>query len=160
MRNWIVALLWLSLIALESTNTMSAENTTRWLYPLFHRLTGVDFLHFQIWDHYLRKTGHFVGYFMLSLFMFGAWRSTLRVSWAAAWTVRWASAAFLSAAVVASLDEWHQTFLPERTGTIRDVFLDSAAALTAQLLIAFLLRWRTARRGPERETQPSEVGTA
>jgi VanZ family protein len=50
------------------------------------------------------------------------------------------------AALVASLDEWHQSFLPSRTGTIRDVALDSVAALTSQIVIWMLLRRRTSLR--------------
>jgi len=51
-------------------------------------------------------------------------------------------------ALVASLDEWHQTFLPSRTGTIRDVVLDSAAALGAQVLLFLWLReWRSGTPG-------------
>jgi VanZ family protein len=34
-------------------------------------------------------------------------------------------------ALVASLDEWHQSFLPSRTGRVTDVLLDSSAALLA-----------------------------
>jgi len=37
--------------------------------------------------------------------------------------------------LVAMLDEWHQTFLPSRTGTFHDVLLDSTAALTTQMAI-------------------------
>jgi len=35
------------------------------------------------------------------------------------------------------MDEWHQSFLPSRTGVVSDVFLDSAAALGAQILVFF-----------------------
>jgi VanZ family protein len=45
-------------------------------------------------------------------------------------------------ALVASMDEWHQTFLPSRTGAISDVMLDSCAALTAQVLIFLYLTWK------------------
>jgi VanZ family protein len=152
-----MTLAWMSLIAVESTSYMSAENTSSWLYPFFHRLTGVDVIHFEVWHHYLRKTGHFIGYFMLSLLMFGAWRNTLRVRWAADWTWRWASLAFLSTLTVALLDEWHQTFLPGRIGTILDVLLDAFAALTAQMVIAFFLRRRAARRDSGMETGRSLI---
>jgi VanZ family protein len=43
---------------------------------------------------------------------------------------------------VASLDEWHQSFLPSRTGRWQDVVLDSSAALVAQIIIWMLLRRR------------------
>ena len=52
--------------------------------------------------------------------------------------MRWGTVSFLMTTLVASLDEWHQTFLPSRTGTVRDVILDSSAALTAQIVIFFV----------------------
>jgi VanZ family protein len=37
--------------------------------------------------------------------------------------------------VVASADEWHQTMIPSRTGTVSDVVLDTVGATVAQILI-------------------------
>lgn len=95
----------------------------------------------------LRKTGHVIGYAILSLLLFRAWRATLPASRPVAWSLRWSTIAFLMTAAVASLDEWHQTLLPSRTGTIRDVFLDSLAALAVQYFL-FTLLWnrRTAAK--------------
>jgi len=46
--------------------------------------------------------------------------------------------------LVASLDEWHQTFIPSRTGTWHDVVLDGSAAVGGQILLYLLLRgWRS-----------------
>ena len=39
------------------------------------------------------------------------------------------------AALVACLDEWHQSYLPSRTGNLHDVLLDSTAALIAQIVL-------------------------
>jgi VanZ family protein len=50
-------------------------------------------------------------------------------------------------ALVASMDEWHQTYLPSRTGAISDVMLDSSAALTAQIVIFLFLRAKDAKLG-------------
>jgi VanZ family protein len=36
---------------------------------------------------------------------------------------------------VASLDEWHQSFIPSRTGRWQDVALDSCTGIAAQILI-------------------------
>lgn len=134
------------LIAIESTDWLSSAHTSRILYPLFHFLMGLDLARFEIWHHYIRKVGHFVGYFTLSFFLFRAWRATLRLSYSSRWGLRWATIAFFMSVLVASLDEWHQTFLPSRTGALRDVFLDSSAALTAQILIFLVLTWN--RQGP------------
>jgi len=42
--------------------------------------------------------------------------------------------------LVAMLDEWLQSFLPSRTGTFRDVILDSTAGLVAQITLFAILR--------------------
>ena len=141
-KTWIAAGLWIMLIAIESTDMLSAEHTSRFLYPLLHFLMGMDLARFAVVHHYIRKLGHFVGYFTLSFFLFRAWRATLHLPWAPRWALRWAAIAFTMSALVASLDEWHQTFIPSRTGAFRDVVLDSCAALTAQVLIFLFLNWK------------------
>jgi VanZ family protein len=135
LKTWIAAGLWIGLIAAESTDLAAAYNTSRILYPLLHFLMGLDPIRFLVWHFYIRKSGHFAGYFMLSLLLFRAWRATLGGSSLFRWSIQWASIAFFMATLVASLDEWHQTYLPSRTGTLHDVLLDSAAALFAQIII-------------------------
>jgi VanZ family protein len=144
-KTWIAAVLWMTLIAIESTDTFSAENTSRFLYPLLHFLVGMDPARFEVVHHYIRKTGHFVGYFALSFFLFRAWRATLRLQLAPRWALRWATIAFFMSALVASLDEWHQSFIPSRTGVLSDVVLDSFAALTAQVVVFLFLSWKPRR---------------
>jgi VanZ family protein len=136
--------LWLSFIVIESTGTFSSENTGGFLYPIFHFLTGVSAARFEHWHHYIRKTGHFVGFFTLSWLLFRSWRATLPSIDLRAWSFQWATIAWLMSTLVAGLDEWHQTFLPSRTGTLHDVALDSAAALTSQLVVWMFLRRRSA----------------
>jgi VanZ family protein len=137
---WLAAVLWLGLIAFESTNTLSAANTSRFLYPLLHFLLGLDLVHFLTWHFFLRKTGHVIGYAVLSLLFFRAWKTTVPVIGNPPWSIVWARIAFTMTALVASLDEWHQTFLPSRTGTVNDILLDSTAALAAQILIYAWMR--------------------
>jgi VanZ family protein len=147
---WIAAGLWLVVIAIESTPYLASVYTGRFLYPIFHFLFGMDRARFMIWHHYIRKTGHFVGYFILSFLMFRAWRETLPKT--SRWAFRWGAIAFVVSVMVASLDEWHQTFIPTRTGLVSDVVLDSCAALVAQIVIFLWLRRRRTRR-----LQPAEV---
>jgi len=54
--------------------------------------------------------------------------------------LQWAIVAFLNTSLVATLDEWHQTYLPSRTGTFRDVILDSSAGLVAQMAVFAVIR--------------------
>ncbi len=43
---------------------------------------------------------------------------------------------------VAALDEFHQSLLPSRRGTVNDVLLDSAAAAAVQFLILAHCKFR------------------
>lgn len=147
LKGWLAAGLWLAIIAIESTAYLSAEYTSRFLYPILHFLLGLDWKHFAVWHHYIRKCGHFVGYFVLSLLLFRAWKATLSLP--AVWALRWSGIAFFMSALVASMDEWHQSYLPSRTGVFSDVALDSSAALTAQIVIFLYLRAKR-RRGPRK----------
>lgn len=165
---WIPALIWLGIIAIESTGLLSSENTGRFLYPLLHFLFGVDPLRFALWHFLLRKSGHVVGYGILSVLLFRAWRATIPVLKHSRWSMVWARVALFMTALVASLDELHQSFLPSRTGTIRDVLLDSAAGLAAQVVLFFALRgWQTSKpsgkgptlRVPNDSMQPSVPGS-
>jgi VanZ family protein len=146
-RAWVPALLWLAVIAWESTPYASSEHTSRVLYYAILFVYGhISVALFVAVHGVLRKIGHCLGYGILSLLMLRAWWATLMLprsatrlpSWTAmvtTWSAHAAVLALLSAAAVAGLDEWHQTFLPERTGTIRDVALDIMAAAFVQLLV-------------------------
>ena len=145
LKAWIAAILWLILIAIESSALLSAHNTSRILYPLLHYLFGLDWDRFEVWHFYIRKGGHAVGYGTLSILLFRAWRATLPAMSDVKWTLRWATIAILGTALVASLDEWHQSFIPSRTGTIRDVVLDTCAGIAAQFLV--FLWWKSLGKG-------------
>jgi len=143
LRAWWPAMVWIGLIAFESTDFFSAQNTSRALYTLAMRVFGeINFYHFLVFHHYLRKTGHFVGYGMLSVLLLRGWRATLDQDHVQ--LGRTALLSWLGTLFVATMDEWHQSYIPSRTGTWRDVVLDSAAGLVF-LVVAYL--WL--RRSPE-----------
>jgi VanZ family protein len=145
-------MLWLTLIAIESTPWFSAQDTGHMLYSLVASLfASISPEHLTLANGLLRKIGHVTGYGILSWLLFRAWRATLRSPRVMAWALSWSAFAFLMTAAVAGLDEWHQTFLPSRTGTIRDVFLDSLAALAVQFFL-FTFLWN-------RHTAETRVGT-
>jgi VanZ family protein len=139
LRAWWPAAAWIGLIGLESTEYLSSENTGNFLFGLLSSIFGqIDIHEFQIFHHYLRKTGHVVGYGILSLLLLRAWRETLART--RGWNWRPAIFAWLATASVAAMDEWHQTFIPSRTGTVRDFVLDSVAGLGFLLVSYFWLR--------------------
>ena len=141
---WIAAILWLIVIAIESSAYLSANNTSRILYPVLHFLFRLDYDQFEHVHFFIRKSGHVFGYGLLSILLFRAWRETLPMAGGARWTFRWANIAVLGTALVASLDEWHQSFIPTRTGSPWDVLLDSCAGVAAQILLVLWLKaWRS-----------------
>jgi VanZ family protein len=144
--HWIPAMIGIAVILAESTATMSAANTSRWLLPFWVKLFGpISPAHWEVVHHYIRKSGHFVGYGTVSLGFFEGWRVSLERRWAD-WRVRFRGAAglaLLSTLLLASWDEWHQSFLPGRTSSPRDVALDFCGAVTAHLLLLWAMRvWR------------------
>ena len=126
---------------MESSDAFSSSNTGSLLYGLLTRLFGeIDLYSFLIFHFYLRKTGHVVGYGMLALLLLRGWRATF--DQVRAWSgrvmlERSVLLAWCGTIIVAAMDEWHQTFIPSRTGTVRDVILDSIAGL-AFLLVAYV----------------------
>lgn len=150
LKAWIAAILWLLVICIESTDWLSAHHTSRILYPLFHYLFGLGWERFEHWHFYIRKGGHVFGYGLLSILLFRAWRETLPVVTAEKWTFRWANISVLGTALVASLDEWHQSYIPSRTGSMRDVILDTCAGIAAQmLLLLWFALWTPSQPRPE-----------
>jgi VanZ family protein len=136
LRAWWPAVVWIGLIVLESTDSFSAQNTSSVLYVILTHIFGaIDINKFDIFHHYLRKTGHFVGYGMLGLLLLRGWWATFRQ--AQNLLLRAILLSWLGTTMVAGLDEWHQTFIPSRTGTIRDVGLDTAASIVF-LVVAYL----------------------
>ncbi|MFZ0661490.1 MAG: VanZ family protein [Acidobacteriaceae bacterium] len=148
-RHWIPAALAVAVIAVESTVFMSASNTSRWLLPVWERLFGpITPQHWSVVHHYIRKTGHFTGYGLVSLCFFHGFHSTLNAArglrelW-----FRSAAFALGCTILVASADEIHQAFLPNRGGSARDVALDTCGALIMQLIILALMP-RLSRKPP------------
>lgn len=86
----------------------------------------------ELIHHFVRKAAHMTEYFLLALslqFPLSAWFSTqlkpkLRI------LIGFASTVFFAA-----LDEFHQTFVPGRSGNFTDVCIDSIGAIIASLCL-------------------------
>ena len=143
LRAWLPVAAAIGVIVLESTDWMGADHTTgplRWVWEhLFGAVTNAEWgpLH-----HFIRKSGHFLGYGTMGLLWLRAWWMTLPRSG----FLLDAALALLGTAIVASSDEFHQSFLPNRTGLPSDVLLDCAGALTLQLLVYLFMRLFRSKR--------------
>ena len=128
------------MILAASSDLFSGAHTGRILEKLILTIFGHPLppATFERAHFLLRKGAHLTEYAILGMLLFRAIRATagpLRP-----WALRWALGAIVIAALVASLDEWHQTFIPSRTGSPYDVALDTAGATLGAA--AFALRRR------------------
>lgn len=133
---WPVAL-GIAIIATESTRYFGADHTTGPLRRIFQALFGpVSDAHWDTIHLCIRKSGHFLGYGALGLAWLRAWWMTLPL----ARFLFDAELALLGTAMVAIFDEWHQSFLPNRTGSPLDVLLDCCGALVTQWIAYIFVR--------------------
>ena len=131
---------WACFVLYASSGNFSASNTSRiirpllvWLFPDISEAALVQ-AHFLV-----RKAAHFVEYALLALLAARAFRTSSRPPLAR----RWRLASFALAASVALVDEYHQSLVPARTGTIYDSLLDMAGGAAA---LACASLWLAARR--------------
>ncbi|MBX6358513.1 MAG: VanZ family protein [Acidobacterium ailaaui] len=139
--HWIPAMAGILVIVAESTIFFGAGNTSRWLLPVWERLFGpVAPERWEVIHFYIRKTGHFVGYGLVSLGFFEGWRATFSPGkdWARL-LVAAALPALFSTLLLAMWDEWHQSFLPGRTSSPVDVGIDFSGAVMAHLVLLLVL---------------------
>jgi VanZ family protein len=127
--------LWLATIATFSTDLFSAAHTGQILRKIIHAIYGPISPHaFTLLHAYVRKAAHFSVYGILSGLAFYAWRAS--VPGRGRWNFKWSGLALALTLLAASLDEFHQSFIPSRTASPHDVLLDMMGAMFVQILIA------------------------
>jgi VanZ family protein len=140
---WLPVAAGVAVIVLESSETFGTNHTSGPLRLLYEAIFGrISNARWDVIHHLTRKCGHFIGYGTIGLLWLRAWWMSLPQS-------RFLQDAFLSllgTAMVASADEWHQCFLPNRTGSPWDVLLDCCGALTLQLIVYAYLRLARPKR--------------
>ena len=144
LKYWLPVLLWLGLIFIGSTDLLSADHTSRIIGPILRwfnpdipaeTIARVQF--------FVRKTAHLSEYAILAMLLWRALRhmahrpekmSTLFLS---VWLICW---------LFAASDEFHQSFVPSRTASPKDVMIDVIGALIG-LTICVAVASRTALKG-------------
>ena len=129
LRLWLPPLLWTAVILTASSASFSSANTGPVLAKLINAIFPVSPDTFAALHFLIRKAGHLAGYGILGALVLRAIRAERP-----GWKVSWAIAAIAFAAVVASLDEWNQSFIPSRTAAPQDVLIDTLGATLAQVL--------------------------
>lgn len=119
------------LFLLSSSQWFTGEHTKL----VVQRVLGLSDHEAYVWNGWLRKLGHVLAYGILAVFfdIFLKRRSVVY--------------AWLCTCLVASVDEIHQMYIPNRTPMIQDVLLDCAAAFV--FLCCARMLWSRRRSGGE-----------
>ncbi|TCP53732.1 VanZ family protein [Tumebacillus sp. BK434] len=152
----LLSLAWMLLIFYKSGQSYGEQD----LRPLLRQwieeptlllvLPNIEFLYdgglvsyqdpYSMLEFFIRKAAHVTEYFILAFLL---WRTF------AATTVRQVSALILTALLsilYAASDEWHQSFVPGRTGHAIDVYVDSIGVFLVVLLALFFRSGRSKRQ--------------
>jgi VanZ family protein len=143
---WLLPLLWMLVIFSASADTASAHRSSRIIEPILRWLfPEMPAAQIEAIVLIVRKCAHFVEYGVLAVLLWRAlWKPARRDP--RPWSWRPAGLAILIVAAYAASDEIHQTFVPSRQGSVRDVVLDTSGALAGMLATAALYRRRARRR--------------
>ena len=129
-------ILWISIILSASSDQASMSQTSRFIGPLLQFIfPGASADTIYLYHHYIRKLGHFTAYFTLAFWVFRAFSGSSRNILKKYWFV----CSIGLVALVASTDEFRQSFFASREGSIYDVLLDISGGLTF-LLPALIYR--------------------
>ena len=140
LKAWLPVVLWMTLMIFGSTDLMSAEHTSRFLTPFLRWLNpDISPAAIAVAHLLLRKAAHVIEYAILSGLLFRALRDLIGGFW------RRAAVALVPALIFAAADEYHQSFIPSRTSSLGDVFVDYGGAIVG-IAICRVIRLALLRR--------------
>ncbi|HET9477997.1 MAG TPA: VanZ family protein [Pyrinomonadaceae bacterium] len=123
---------WLLFISFASSDSFNAGNTSRIIGPLVRWLFPDTTPETLAVVHFItRKAAHLTEYAILAYLAARAFRTSPRPALAN----RWFLASLALVVAYALLDEYHQSFVASRTGSIYDSVIDIAGGLAALLII-------------------------
>ena len=123
---YLPLVVWLIFISYASSDSFSADNTSRIIGPLVLWLFPNTSPEAMATIHFItRKIAHFTEYAILGFLAARAFRTY----------DRWFLISAALVVVYALIDEYHQSFVPSRTASIFDSLIDIAGGLTALIIV-------------------------
>jgi VanZ family protein len=138
---WLPVIIWMAVIYRASATPDLRAVPWAQRFHLLPELMGPAMT--DLLELILRKACHMAEYALLAGLVRWA-LAGVRPAWSRA---RVTGIAFGTAVLYAMSDEWHQTFVPTRTGTPRDVVIDAVGAAMGLLLIGWWLARRQRKAG-------------
>jgi VanZ family protein len=141
-------IIWMTFISVASSNEFSAVNTSRVVGPLllwlFPNITEESL---RLTHLLVRKAAHFTEYAIMGWLaaraFAGSSRKFLRQ--------RWLLSGLLLIVLYALLDEYHQSFVPSRTGSLYDSGIDIAGGMIGLIGFAYFRLRASGNTGQGRE---------
>jgi VanZ family protein len=140
---WLPVLIWLGLIFIGSTDMLSAEYTSRFFVPFLRWLDphisweAINTIHTAI-----RKLGHVTEYAILAVLLWRAvgdglsFKAKTPIVFVAVW---------LACGIFAVSDEFHQSLVPSRTPSVRDVIVDICGAFIGLVICSLFTERKSSR---------------
>ena len=129
LRYWLPLLIWMGVIFSASADTQSTQRSSRLIEPFLRWLwPEVSPEQVEAVRWVVRKAAHLTEYAILAWLWWRAWRRPVRGD-ARPWSWRIAILALAAVVIYAATDEWHQSFVPNRTGAVRDVLIDTVGGV-------------------------------
>ena len=139
---WLPVLIWMAVIFCGSSDPASFQRSSRIIEPFLRwLLPNISAASVHAVVVAVRKTAHLTEYALLTLLLWRALASRLNQE-LRAW--RWTEATWALVLVIlyAASDEFHQSFVPSRDASVRDVLIDTLGGLLALIFLWILGRWR------------------
>lgn len=140
-RTTLSLFIWAALIFGTSCTVIHTDTLYAWL-----SIFGIGEGFHRFWEAggglIVVKGWHFTEFAILFLFCQAALRRLTKLP-----VSRAVGTAYCLTALFAASDEWHQTFVPNRDGNLRDVVIDIAGATVALLVLRVRERRRTGNLG-------------
>ena len=131
-------ILWIGFIFFLSSDQGSMTQTSRFIGPLLHFLfpTAPEET-IQLYHFYIRKAAHVTEYAILALFAWRAFSSGRTIARAYLWL-----SCMVLVVIIASIDEFNQSFEPSRGSSPYDVLLDVTGGIAALAVLSIVLSFR------------------
>jgi len=153
LKYWVPVMAWILLIFLMSGDLMSAEHTSRFLVPFLRWIApGISSETIALIQFFVRKAAHLIEYAILAMLLCRALFRGTNVNWTRSALL---ASAWIACVVVATGDEFHQSFVLSRTGSQWDVMIDCIGAMLGLVIYHWFWGARVLVSAPRRH----EVGS-
>lgn len=123
---WMLVIFMLSAQKSSDSDSLSS-GITRFVLNIINGLIPRVDIEFSAFSHFVRKSAHFIAYLILGVLSLHAIDKEKNT------TAKWFIKALLICVLYAMSDEFHQLYVPGRSGELRDVLLDSTGSLVGIL---------------------------